>query len=57
MVHLIIVFKILLLLFFPVQALLDYEKHKREIGEVEFPEVTIPDSTSVENEVVIHLTC
>ncbi|CAO2834292.1 unnamed protein product [Amaranthus hypochondriacus] len=32
------------------KALLDYEKHKREIGEVEFPEVTIPDSTSVENE-------
>lgn len=32
------------------KALLEYEKHKREIGELEFPEAPIPESTSIENE-------
>lgn len=34
-----------------MQALLEYEKHKREIGELEFPDAPIPEPTSAENEV------
>lgn len=32
------------------KALLEYEKHKREIGELEFPDASIPEPTSAENE-------
>lgn len=32
------------------KVLLEYEKHKREIGELEFPDAPIPEPTSAENE-------
>lgn len=34
-----------------MQALLEYEKHKREIGELEFPDAPIPEPTLAENAV------
>lgn len=36
------------------KALLEYEKHKKEIGELEFPAASIPETTAAENEGSAH---